>query len=78
VYQIATVRTSGSIADMTEAGDNPSYFVLFKELRRLGYNERQNFIVERYSREGHQERYTELAREVVRTKPHLIVAVSSP
>jgi len=34
--------------------------------------------VERYSGEGHQERYAELAREVVRTKPHLIVAASTP
>jgi hypothetical protein len=33
VYPIAIVRTSGPIADMTEAGDNPSYSVLFKELR---------------------------------------------
>ena len=78
VYLIAIVRTSGSIADMTEAGDNPSYSVLFKELRRLGYIERQNLIVERHSGEGHQERYTEIANEVVRTRPDLIVAVSSP
>jgi hypothetical protein len=78
VYRIAIVRTSGSIADMTEAGDNPSYSVLFKELRRLGYIERQNLIVERYSGEGHQERYTEIANEVVRTRPDLIVAVSPP
>jgi putative tryptophan/tyrosine transport system substrate-binding protein len=78
VHRIAIVRPSGSVAEMTEAGDNPSYTVLFKELRRLGYIERQNLSVERYSTEGHRERYTELAREVVRTKPHLIVAVSSP
>jgi putative ABC transport system substrate-binding protein len=78
MYRIAIVRTSGSLADMTETGDNPSYSVLFKELRRLGYIERQNLIVERYSGEGRQERYTEIARDVVRTRPHLIVAVSSP
>src|SRR5262245_58427391 len=78
VHRIAIVRTSGSVAEMTEAGDNPSYVVLFKELRRLGYIERQNLSVERYSAEGNRERYTELAREVVRTKPHLIIAVSSP
>jgi putative ABC transport system substrate-binding protein len=78
VYRIALVRTSGSVADLTETGNNPSFSVLFKELRRLGYDERQNLIVERYSGEGHQERYTELAREVVRARPDLIVAVSSP
>ena len=78
VNRIAIVRPAGSVAEMTEAGDNPSYTVLFKELRRLGYVERQNLIVERYSAEGHRERYAELAREVVRTRPHLIIAVSSP
>ena len=77
-HRIAVVRPSGSVADMTEAGDNPSYRALFNELRRLGYVERQNLIVERYSGEGHQERYAELAREVVRTKPHLILAASTP
>ena len=35
-------------------------------------------IVDRYSGDGHQERYVDLAREVVRTKPHLIVALSVP
>jgi putative ABC transport system substrate-binding protein len=78
VYRIAVVRPSGAVADMTEAGGNPLYRALFNELRRLGYVERQNLIVERYSGEGHQERYAELAREVVRTKPHLILAASTP
>jgi putative tryptophan/tyrosine transport system substrate-binding protein len=78
VYRIAVVRPSGVVADMTEVGGNPLYRALFNELRRLGYVERQNLIVERYSGEGHQERYAELAREVVRTKPHLILAASTP
>jgi putative ABC transport system substrate-binding protein len=77
MHRIAVVRTSGSIADIAEAGDYPTFPALFKELRRLGYFERQNLIVERYSAEGQQERYVELAGEVVRTKPDLIVAVSS-
>ena len=77
-HRIAVVRPSGSVADMTEAGGNPIYRALFNELRRLGYIERQNLIVERYSGEGNQERYAELAREVVHTKPHLILAASTP
>jgi hypothetical protein len=68
VHRIAIVRTSGSVADLSEAG-NPGIAALFKEVRRLGYVEGRNLIVERYSGEGRQERYTELAREVVRTKP---------
>ena len=78
MYRVAVVRTSGSVTDLSETGDNPSFRALFKELRRLGYVEGQNLIVERYSGEGRQERYNELAREVVRTRPHLILAVSSP
>src|SRR5262245_60544341 len=78
VHRIAVVRPSGSVADLTEAGGNPSYRALFNELSRLGYVERQNLIVERYSGEGQQQRYAELAREVVRTKPDLIVAASTP
>jgi putative ABC transport system substrate-binding protein len=78
VYRIAIVRTSGSIADFSEAGDSPNFRALFQELRRLGYVEGQNLIVERYSGEGRQERYAELAREVVRAEPHLILANGSP
>ena len=68
----------GLLADLAETSDNPTFRAFFKELRRLGYVEGQNRILERYSGEGRQERYTELAREVVRTQPHLIVAVSAP
>src|SRR5262249_42909 len=38
MHRIAIVRPSGSVVDMTEAGGNPSYSLLFKELRRLGYS----------------------------------------
>lgn len=76
-HRVAVVRTSGSVADIAEAADYPTFPALFKELRRLGYVERQNLIVERYSGEGQQVRYAELAREVVRTRPDVIVAVSS-
>ena len=70
VYRIAVVRPSGPVI-------NPPYLALVEELRRLGYVEGQNLIVERYSGEGRQEHYTELAREVVSTKPHLLFVVSS-
>jgi hypothetical protein len=38
---------------------------LFKELRRLGYVENRNLIVERYTAEGRAERYAEIAQDVV-------------
>jgi putative ABC transport system substrate-binding protein len=42
------------------------------ELRRLGYVEGENLIIERYSAEGHHERYADLAREIVTRNPDAI------
>jgi putative ABC transport system substrate-binding protein len=56
--------------------EHPGHRALFEELRRLGYVEGQNLVVERYSAEGHSERYADLAARVVRTSPDLILAVT--
>ena len=50
---------------------------LFHELRRLGYVEGQNLIVDWYFGEGRIERYGELARDVARLKPDLVFAVTT-
>jgi putative tryptophan/tyrosine transport system substrate-binding protein len=49
----------------------------FAELRRVGYVEGENLIVDRYSAEGHHERYADLAREIVTSRPDVIVTVST-
>jgi len=49
----------------------------FADLRRLGYVEGENLIVDRYSAEGHHERYADLARAVTDTRPDVIVTVST-
>src|SRR5262245_53595276 len=46
--------------------------VLFQELRRLGYEEGRNLKVERYSAEGREQNYPQLAKQVVATQPELI------
>jgi ABC-type uncharacterized transport system substrate-binding protein len=74
VHRIAIVSPSATVAEMNETGEHFGFAALFKELRRLGYVEGQNLVVERYSAEGREERYTELARDVARAKPNLIVA----
>jgi putative ABC transport system substrate-binding protein len=57
---------------MTETSSFPFYRVFFHELRRSGYIEGRNLIVERYS----VERPTvELAREVLRSKPDVIFSL---
>jgi putative ABC transport system substrate-binding protein len=53
-----------------------------KELRRLGYVEGQNLLIERYSGEGRAAEgkaayYPGLAREVIARKPDLILAVEN-
>jgi putative tryptophan/tyrosine transport system substrate-binding protein len=57
--------------------NDPFYWALFAELRRLGYIEGHNLVVERYSTWGYNEQFSELAASVVRRKPDLILAVTS-
>jgi putative ABC transport system substrate-binding protein len=78
VRRIAVVHPTAPIADMSETGDSPTYSALFKELRRLGHVEGRNLIVERFSGEGRTEHYAELARDVVRRSPDLIVVTYGP
>jgi len=63
---------------LTETGGGSAWPAFFKELRRLGYVEEQNLVIERYSAEGHHERYAELVREIVTRNPDLIVTGTNP
>jgi putative ABC transport system substrate-binding protein len=78
VHRIALVHPSAAIAEMNETGDHPGYLAFFQALRRLGYVEGRNLVVERYSGEGRIEHYAELVRDVVRLKPDLIFVASGP
>src|ERR671912_1602050 len=48
------------------------------ELRKLGWIEGKNLITERKEAEGRFERLPELADQLVRSKPNLLVASSTP
>lgn len=63
---------------LTETGGGSAWRAFFAELRRLGYIEGQNLIIERYSAEGHHERYADLVREIVTRKPDVIVTGTNP
>jgi putative tryptophan/tyrosine transport system substrate-binding protein len=63
---------------ITETGGGTAWRAFFAELRRLGYVEGENLIIERYSAEGHHERYADLAREIVTRNPDLIVTGTNP
>src|SRR5262249_29059072 len=69
VFRVAWVIPSGPVAEMNESSGDRGYRAFLEELRRLGYVEGRNLILERYSGEGRTDHYGELANEVVRTKP---------
>jgi len=73
-HRIAFISTAVPVTEITETSSLRSSRAFFQELRRLGYVEGRNLIVERYSAEGQTEHYAELVRDVVRSKPDLIVA----
>ena len=75
VYRIAMVVTSVPVAQMIET-QSADVRALFEELRRRGYVEGRNLVVERYSGEG-KGRFAELAAEVIRSKPDLIIDYSN-
>jgi putative ABC transport system substrate-binding protein len=78
VYRLAIVHPSAPVERMSEgASGGSAYKALFGELRRLGYIEGQNLVVERYSGEGRIAHYAELASEVVHQQPDVILASSS-
>jgi putative ABC transport system substrate-binding protein len=63
---------------LTETGGGSAWPAFFLELRRLGYVEGRNLIIERYSAEGHHERYGDIVREIVSRNPDLIVTGTNP
>jgi putative ABC transport system substrate-binding protein len=75
--RLSWVVPTGKLTDMNIGGDATNA-LFFEELRRLGFIEGQNLIVDRYSAEGRRERYGEIAREVVTTRPDAIWSMGSP
>jgi putative ABC transport system substrate-binding protein len=55
---------------------NPGYTIFFEEMKRLGYVEGRNLIVERYCFEGRLDRFPEVVHEVVVTRPDVILAIT--
>jgi putative ABC transport system substrate-binding protein len=77
-HRIAIFHPAIPTTLLTETGGGSAWRAFFLELRRLGYIEGENLVIERYSAEGHHERYADLAREIVARKPDLIVTGTNP
>src|SRR6185295_9276503 len=67
--RIAIFHPAIPVSLLTEAGGGTAWRAFFAELRRLGYVEGENLVIERYSADGHHERYADLAREIVASSP---------
>ena len=78
VPRIALFHPAIPVNLLTETGGGTAWRAFFQELRRLGYVEGQNLLIERYSAEGHHERYADIAREIVGSNPDLIVTGTNP
>src|SRR3954454_12299484 len=76
--RIAIFHPAIPVASLTETGGGSAWRAFFGELRRLGYVEGENLIIERYSAEGHHERYADLARQIVTRNPDVIVTGTNP
>jgi hypothetical protein len=77
-HRIAIFHPAIPATLLTETGGGSAWRAFFAELRRLGYIEGENLIIERYSAEGHHERYADLAREIVSRSPDLIITGTNP
>src|SRR4051794_36073202 len=76
-YRVAFVHPTAPVSELSEDGGVPHYRAFFEEVRRLGYVEGRNLAVAHYSGGGRTEHYADLAREVVRANPDVIVTVSA-
>jgi putative ABC transport system substrate-binding protein len=76
--RIAIFHPAIPTTHLTETGGGSAWRAFFSELRRLGYVEGENLIIERYSAEGHHERYADLVREIVTRNPDVIVTGTNP
>src|SRR5271155_939862 len=73
MYRMAIVHPSAAVADLTEQTTHGTFYSsFFKELRRVGYTEGQNLVVERWTAEGKPERYAEIASDVIARKPDVV------
>jgi putative tryptophan/tyrosine transport system substrate-binding protein len=75
VYRIAIVSSATPVSEINES--HRFFGPLLEELRRLGYVEGQNLVVERYSAGVQLERYPAIVSDVVRSSPDVIFVVTT-
>jgi putative ABC transport system substrate-binding protein len=76
IKRIAVVAPSEPVANLVSRYLG-FYRLFFDEISRAGYVEGKNLVVERYSALGQTDRYAQLVRDVVDTRPDAIFALDS-
>ena len=78
-HRIAIVDPTLPIVEMSGGAQDPhDYRPFLEELRRLGYIEGRNLLIDRFSGEYHASHdHAEVAREVLRRNPDLIVTIGT-
>ena len=76
--RIAIFHPAIPTTHLTETGGGSAWRAFFAELRRLGYVEGENLIIERYWAGGRHDRYAEVARDIVSRNPEVIVTGTNP
>src|SRR5258706_15633499 len=76
IYRVAWVNSTVSVAEITKP-TYPLSRALLGELRKLGYVEGKNLLLDVVSAEGHQDRYAALVSEILRRKPDVILVSGS-
>ena len=79
IYRVALILTSSPVAEMM--GSRPAHpFVrsMLDEMRRLGYMDGRNFILERRSAEGRSDRHEAIIAELLQLKCDALVTINIP
>ncbi len=78
-YRIGVVLTTSPIAEMLGPEPaHPKIRAFIRELRRLGYAEGDNLVIDRRSAEGKFERFGEILAELLRLKPDVLITLGGP
>jgi len=72
-------RLAFLVSDSGESEVQRALFEVFRdELRKLGYVDGKNLVIERRAADGHYERLDQLANELIASRPDVIVAAATP
>lgn len=77
--RVASMHPTTKVEDQKiGSSSDPGFTFILEEMKRLGYVEGVNFVLERYSADGHDDRYPDIAHKIVATRPDVILSISNP